>query len=509
MKKKYFLFILIFSLFFIINACVESATENTVLEETTIEETNEEDEPTTQTLEMYNERLEGISDYTLDVTDALSIGIKTNVQAIEQSTLKDNSNIFRKLSNNNSIILYDDFNETIRNYLVKTIGDNDSYININFTIGETVVSQEDLQIDVSKLLVVGDFTFIQFADVTTEIYYYEDPSIYSDYGEFGIKDYCRMNYYTDFVYTSFVINNTTGKIYQIPHYTEGFSINEIKNNIITGNDGLLYNFYINDYDELVFESLFTNADIEVQNYAKDIQGNCYILTSNFSFVDEENHVVYIKNDLYEELFLSDKGNVWVRQASGNDMLFFESFNQTRQINEYDNDLLLRLDSNYSHNFVFINNLNAHFLCADSSGILIEELTNCLHFSLRGYGEFYYFDFFNDNKILFNDYTNKQLVIFDFSSFMENLTYSQHYEISTTDDLYQFFDEEDTEIFLTDFNYSGEQITPINGVGITFEAIGLDGTDTYLVYLEDGVPTKVLYSVYDAPDKNIVTLQPIN
>lgn len=499
MKKIYIAFTILTLI--LLNACANTEVTTDLSVTTTLDEEIEDTSLTSNNLLQ-------LLDYTANITDAKTLGILTEEINAEEISNKEQALTFRRLANDESIILEEENTNKIVAFLVKTVEGSEELVKVDFQDGENSLLQEELNIQVTKLLVSGDFTFIQFLDASLS----PRDILRTNEGlrSFGVFDFDKEMYTTDHMFMSCIISNLTGKIYIIPADKDIISVDLVNNGIIHNhNDGLLYEFYINETDELVFESLYTNKDIIIENFAKDKNGNIFILTENFSYIDEENNIQFLKTSDYKEIFLSENKNVWAKDQDDR-FYCFSDINESREIIDSDDEVIHNREDEHAHELIFVKNMSVYSLFADEQNIQFEDLNNSFSISLQaselnGSIYFYYFNFLYDYNIIFNDYNNNQLVVFDLSNIINNLKFD--FENPLT--IYDYFSDDETTILVEDFEYTEDNIEKLLYLGITYEQIELNGTNTYLIYLDNNIPKKVLYSTYDAPEKNTITMQPIN
>lgn len=132
---------------------------------------------------------------------------------------------------------------------------------------ETTVEQSTVGGEIDKMYVYNEqFTFVSFVPYGTGSRPEEDKMIYeSD----GIANYDRRDYYSDEDRLSFIFDNYSGFIYLI----ENFHIKYIHNNLLLSDkDNFVYDFKIDDENNLVIYALFTSPTITAFNFFKDKNG---------------------------------------------------------------------------------------------------------------------------------------------------------------------------------------------------------------------------------------------
>lgn len=152
---------------------------------------------------------------------------------------------------------------------------------------ETTVEQSTVGGEIDKMYVYNEqFTFVSFVPYGTGSRPKEDEMIYeSD----GIANYDRRDYYSDEERLSFIFDNYSGFIYLI----KNFHIKYIHNNLLLSeNDDFVYDFKIDEDNNLVIYALFTSTSINAFNFFKDKNGVNCIETDKLNTYDEETDTYY-------------------------------------------------------------------------------------------------------------------------------------------------------------------------------------------------------------------------
>lgn len=136
---------------------------------------------------------------------------------------------------------------------------------------ETTITQDDIDGEIDKVYVLGDYTFISFVPKGTS----DRPSDdHLTYDSDGIATYDKTNYYSANDRVSFIISNNTGYIYLL----ENFNIREIQGGcLLSAEDNYIYDFRITDDNNLEIYALFTSDDISWYYVFKDKYGQVFIL----------------------------------------------------------------------------------------------------------------------------------------------------------------------------------------------------------------------------------------
>ena len=171
-------------------------------------------------------------------------------------------------------------------YIVEYIGSGE----------EIIVSQDEINGEIDKLYVLGNYTFVSFVPKGTSSRPSENEL---QYDSDGIALYDKCNYYTDSTRVSLIINNDTGYIYVI----ENFHITNIQGGcLLSDKDDYIYDFKVNEQNELEIYPLFTNPDISWSDVFKDKYGHIYVRNNRVNILDEENNALFY---MYDE-YLNDK-----------------------------------------------------------------------------------------------------------------------------------------------------------------------------------------------------------
>jgi len=146
------------------------------------------------------------------------------------------------------------------------------------------ITQEELSSEIDKLYVGTKFTFMSFV-----------PMGMSQRHSLGMNDdgidlYDLCDYYSDNTRQSYLINNTTGKIYSIKEH-----IYNIYNGLvqIQSNSNSYYDFVLEN-DELKIIPVIQNPNVIVYDIWKDKYGFYYIWNDKIDRIDTEKHFVFVK-----------------------------------------------------------------------------------------------------------------------------------------------------------------------------------------------------------------------
>lgn len=241
-----------------------------------------------------------LEDYIVDLSDATALGIAKEVP--QQVATLSNSH-----SNKSDQIHY---------FVKQKCDNNNCHIEkVKFIKDNEMLSQDDLSVQVNRLYVGREFTFIQFASILEfpdghiEDYrnlYAKDEwhSQFLTKTENGYSIYDTSDYLDDDHHKTFIIENNTGKIFPLSNSIQLFDIEGdliIARNIIAETNSIelcVYNLYINEEGNLIFENIFNNPNAELISTYKDKFSNIYIRTDSINYFDEEKNIHYYTGNRY-------------------------------------------------------------------------------------------------------------------------------------------------------------------------------------------------------------------
>lgn len=144
---------------------------------------------------------------------------------------------------------------------------------------ETTITQDEINGEIDKLYILNGYTFISFVPTGTSQRPTDDLLTFDTD---GIAHYDKCDYFSNETRQSFVIDNSTGYVYQI----NNFNIKEIQGGcLVSADDNFIYDFKINANNELEIFSLFTNDTIEWYSCFKDKYGNKFIQNNRLNTYD--------------------------------------------------------------------------------------------------------------------------------------------------------------------------------------------------------------------------------
>ena len=154
---------------------------------------------------------------------------------------------------------------------------------------ETTTEQSKVGGEIDKMYVYNEqFTFVSFVPYGTSKRPSDDELLYE---KDGIANYDRRDYYSDENRLSFIFDNYSGYIYLI----EGFHVKYIHNNLLLSgraNDNFVYDFKINDNNDLEIYALFNNEAVNYFNFFKDKHGNKVIQNDRLDEYDPNTNTYY-------------------------------------------------------------------------------------------------------------------------------------------------------------------------------------------------------------------------
>lgn len=199
------------------------------------------------------------------------------VQGYKYSLYLEDALVYENVEDNSSI----DINSEEGVITISDLEKDKNYeIRYEYTESNVVVTQEQIEGEIDKLYVLGNYTFISFVPENTS----KRPSNENlTYDTDGIATYDKCGYSSNGKdRQSFIIDNSTGYVYDI----KGFNIREIQGGLlISADDNYIYDFKINENDEVEIFSLFTNDSIQWYSCFKDKYANKYIQNNRLNTYD--------------------------------------------------------------------------------------------------------------------------------------------------------------------------------------------------------------------------------
>ena len=239
--------------------------------------------------------MDDISGYVADISDADALGI-TSKNSTTASVTVNGIGLMMAMPLS--------FKNESKNYIVKTTEytANDPQVSSEGVIAvsfmktekedEEIISQDEIGGEIDKLYVLGDYTFMSFVPegdsqrpADNELTFDTD----------GIATYDKCNYFSNSKRQSFVIDNKTGYVYKL----KDFNIKEIQGGcLLSADDNFIYDFKINENDEVEIFSLFTNDPIEWYSCFKDKYGNKFIQNNRLNTYDPATNTYFYVHEPY-------------------------------------------------------------------------------------------------------------------------------------------------------------------------------------------------------------------
>ena len=235
---------------------------------------------------------------------------------------------------------------------------------------ERRLTQEEIPAQINKFYATENFLFMQFVfvrqakandmlmiDDRSGHYYFRDSFNAQDYysytevrpddlvyDENGITEFDRTGYRNSEYVKNFVVDRSTGYIYQI----ENFNIDGVVNtNIVgvntisVGLDGTesfryYYRISVNPEGELLFTDVMPNREVVVEGVVTDKYGYTFVWNDTINLIDKENKMYYLTN--VDEYFIDDAQEVY--QCDTNYPYTIKSVIINGEPQKYNNDKVL-------------------------------------------------------------------------------------------------------------------------------------------------------------------------
>lgn len=369
---------------------------------------------------------------------------------------------------------------------------------------ETTITQDDINGEIDKLYVLNGYTFISFVPLGTS---QRPDDNQMNYDSNGVAVYDKANYFSNNSRQSFVIDNATGYIYQI----KDVSIDEIKNNLLLIS-GKIYDMRVTESDELQFYTVVQNETLTISDYFKDNYGNIYIENDYLEVYDQANNTLYYKPSV-DTYYEHQKTYNFTREGYVLKIDYSTSCicpsvvkvgpNFTEEaitINDdlYIDELLLVKDGYFYNTREFKRtNLIVHTHAKDDY--------SCSWIFL-GWHDNIKYDFVDYQTVIF--YIEKNS--YDNVAQPKSLYYQNIFGSTRINDP-QIPEEGDTfqnSILLLE----NVEVEAMGGLfeNWRFKKITISSTIYYQIVVdENGVPTSVNSETYVAPERDVITMQPLN
>lgn len=395
---------------------------------------------------------------------------------------------------------------------------NDNRYEIRYTgIGkEEKITQDEIDGEIDKMYVMGNYTFVSFVPVGMSNREYEiDSQLSSKYDTYG--------YYSDSERQSFVIDNLSGYIYLIEN---NMSINEIGEGLVKIN-GKIYDITINNNDELQFTQVVKNETLNIYRFFKDKYGNKYIHNDILNCVDKANKTLYFTNAL--NYLISKEGIVIAIDCQNTNDWTLRDMTVQSVYKVMEEFSMEEIDENETYNFnkmieigqndVYIWNIKGGRMYMTQYDPFYYTFYYCININSCSF-ESKWFGTFVDNPNVYSRVINEHLVllieekddklldVYYAHAWNENGHHSMHSQGT--------IDKEISTLLLencqcTTWNDVQNMIQEDGFVdGLKFQQVTLDKTIYYKIVLsEQGIPQIVNTETYVAPNQESIILQPIN
>lgn len=371
---------------------------------------------------------------------------------------------------------------------------------------ETTITQDEINGEIDKLYVLNGYTFISFVPLGMS-QRLDDNNL--NYDADGIDAYDKIGYYSSTLRQSFVIDNSTGYVYQI----KTVGIDEIKNNLIIIS-GKIYDMRVTENDELQFFTVVQNETLTIYDYFKDKYGNKYIKNNALDVYDEANQTLYYTDGVY----LLSKENVVICIESNGDIFDIDLTEITS---------IRKIESNFEKKDILSTEAYT-FEKSNKATKIVSHIDNGFLYAYSINGRFVKIDVNTYNKqmialgvkdVTFFDPNLQKWHTHDYDALAINyntaLLYYENdlyfYKLWENEMIYiaPYFDNIRHECILiledTEDSFNSQNIQDLS-----FTKTTITGTAYYRVTIdENGLPKVVNSETYVAPEQQIVTLQPIN
>ena len=151
---------------------------------------------------------------------------------------------------------------------------------------ETTVTQEEIDGEIDKLYVLNEYTFMSFVPKGESKRPTQDGLTFDTD---GIALYDKCDYFSNNERQSFIVHNATGYVYPL----KNFNVKQICGGcLLSADDNYIYDFKINEQDEVEIFSLFQNDSIEWYSCFKDKYGNKFIQNNRLNMYDESTNTYF-------------------------------------------------------------------------------------------------------------------------------------------------------------------------------------------------------------------------
>jgi len=363
-------------------------------------------------------------------------------------------------------------------------------------IGEEItITQDEINGEIDKLYSMYGYTFISFVPEGNVQRPIGDDITYD---HTGIALYDKCDYTSNSERQSFVIDNTTGLVYAL----DGFSIDRIENGVIISSDKH-FDMEAQENGELKFTQIVQNETIEVHSVYKDKYGTKYVHNDSLDGYDEANKTVYYKIVQY---YLSDEGVVLYIDVDPNyHEVWFNPYDiakEYRSIQKIGADFVKSEISNTeTYHFVFMHGkIGEHEKVKFGyikNGYMYAYITQQVFYASRTSLATLETECKFESNVLF-DY-DTALFLIDGTLYYGDLWGDKAYQVGSTENL--------TELAKNCEMIPGSESGGIKTVRYRYTTF----TETifYKIITDENGNPKAVSETYLAPDREVITLQPIN
>ena len=375
---------------------------------------------------------------------------------------------------------------------------------------ETTITQDDINGEIDKLYVLNGYTFISFVPMGQSL---RPDDNQMNYDSNGVAFYDKVNYFSNNSRQSFVINNATGYVYQI----KDVSLDEIKNNLIIIS-GKIYDMRITDNGELQFFTVVRNETLVISDYHKDIYGNKYIENNELDVFDEENNTVYYTKNKNQYLFSNEGVAIKViTEIIRNDR---NDYIRTERKYYKITDSFAEVSIGNDEKFLFTEKINEspkfYAIIEEGYFYMVSEdaayRVNLENFEIEESPSPFYYT--GQNGFYFD---HKTVVTYHYAKYGDtvyNLYFANLYGENALphDDAFYYDHNLDmgtlAEKFLDDVKL--ERVGDLFSInGWKFKKTTLTETVFYQIIVGDDGNPKIVDETYVAPEREVITLQPLN
>lgn len=366
-----------------------------------------------------------LDNYTVNITDATGLGvvnIDNKLKLVKTTAPSQNGIVASNVGSSNEVD-YDEVEYTDESGNIFDVDSTDtevyqmyvtkeftfvSYISVNvrkYGKYTTPTSLGDISID--RLLVeLGDGDFEVFYDTTKLVPFDHNLGHYKN---------------NQFVKT-YIIHNSTGKMYDTQFFTDIDSSFYIKNDLIRVGE-IFYDYFVNQNNELIIKKIVDNSDIQVNEVLKDANGYLYVSNRSINRFDSENNTLYTTKNIVmgsDGYVYEDEPSSSLYRLDGDARVLVDDFSQNIS---FDGNNIKKLE-----NGILFTAFNYSYVC-----ITLYDMENDASrldaFNLLGYDfdASVLFKIDNGNLYIYKDYNFKDNYLGDAELLAENCEYVYNYD----------------------------------------------------------------------------------